>query len=423
TDFNSSAASSYRLSMAMGQPLAPGTYYIGFYNSTASVVTSCSLSSRAIGDGMSYSPAPVAFDGGEAAITNLAPRDVAYFYVDVPANQPSWKLRLENTSGETTLYVRKDRVCTLGNYYASHASSAASIYDYPATTTARLGRTGDESYILTPEGGENTLRAGRYYIMVLSLGLNPTSEQVGSGTSGAVLRSMGNAPVTNLGTLPLAGPLELADGYAGGENKLYNFVVPAGVLALEVRLLNRVGAPTMALCAGTKFLYLPAYGMFASDWSPPSTSLITLANPGTGTYSMCIAEPGTSDPSAGTYTLQINTVGATTIPFDGGNATISNLAPSNWTYFVTDVPATVGGKPVLGWELKVSNWAGARPTMVVRRGSLPNGAGTSNGGHDWSRENGDVQTSTTWNAGNQWATSSLDWTSAGWERTDFNSRA
>ncbi|MCX6879064.1 MAG: putative Ig domain-containing protein [Verrucomicrobia bacterium] len=334
-----------------------------------------SLSSRAIGDGMSYSPAPLAFDGGQAVITNLAPREVAYFYVDVPANQPSWKLRLENTSGETSLYVRKDRVYTMRNYYASHASSAASIYDYPATTTALLGRTGDESYILTPEGGESTLRAGRYYIMVLSLGLNPTSEQVGSGTSSAVLRSMGNAPVTNLGTLPLAGPLELADGYAGGENKLYNFAVPAGVLALEVRLLNRVGAPTMALCAGTKFPYLGAYGMFASDWSPPSSSLITIANPGAGTYSMCIAEPGTSDPSAGTYTLRVRTLEAPMLNLSGlqnlnglSNTATDFLADNQRAFFKIVVPADLNGASILGWNPTLSTTSGSAQFRLQKNG-------------------------------------------------------
>ena len=67
----------------------PGTYYIGFYNGTGSNMTSCQLTSRAVGEGMSYSPASISFDGGLAVITNLAPRDVAYYYVDIPSNQPS----------------------------------------------------------------------------------------------------------------------------------------------------------------------------------------------------------------------------------------------------------------------------------------------------------------------------------------------
>ena len=62
-----------------------------------------------------------------------------------------------------------------------------------------------------------------------------------------VLHSLGNAPVTDLGTLPLAGSVEQADGFEGGENKLYTFTVPTGVLALEMRLLNRVGSPKMAV--------------------------------------------------------------------------------------------------------------------------------------------------------------------------------
>ena len=38
----------------------PGTYYIGFYNGTGSNMTSCQLTSRAVGEGMSYSPASIA---------------------------------------------------------------------------------------------------------------------------------------------------------------------------------------------------------------------------------------------------------------------------------------------------------------------------------------------------------------------------
>ncbi len=388
----------YLLSMAMGQPLQPGTYYIGLYNPQSTVMTNCLLTSRGIGSGLSYEPAPLAFDGGTAA-TNLAPRDVAYFTVDIPSNQPSWKVRLECLPGEAALLVRKDWVPTYGN--------TDSPYSPPFDPyTVDLRRTGDERYILTPKPGASTLPVGRYYLLAVSQGQNPSGSRIGSGTSDMILQSLGNAPVTSLGALPLAGSIEQAGSYAGGDNIVYTFTVPTNVLALEARLLDRVGSPKMAILTnGVWPKLINAYGMYAETntlYSDPA--LVTIANPPAGTYSLRVADPATANPSNGSYTVMIETVGAEPIPFDGARVTATDLAPNNWRYYVVDVPATNSGQAVLGWELRVSDWAGAKPTMVVRRGSLPSGTGTS----------GMTLSGTSWPVGAQWSAAASpgpgDWT-------------
>ena len=172
-------------------------------------------------------------------ITNLAPREVAYYYVDIPSNQPSWKVKLQNTAGDGSVYIRKGLIPTTGYNYTGPGYSAA-------TDIAWLKRVGDENYILMPDHPQTLLGAGRYYLMVASEGINPSAGRIGTGTSGMVLHSVGNAPVTDLGTLPLAGSVEQADGFEGGENKLYTFTVPTGVLALEMAS-ESVGSPKMAV--------------------------------------------------------------------------------------------------------------------------------------------------------------------------------
>ena len=119
-----------------------------------------------------------------------------------------------------------------------------------------------------------------------------------------VLSQCGNAPVNDLGTLPLAGTVEQADSFEGGENKLYTFTVPTGVLALELRLLNSVGSPKMAVrndapwpCILNQYGNV-IYGMNANGSATyNSYSLITIANPAPGTYRLRIADPSDPQPA------------------------------------------------------------------------------------------------------------------------------
>jgi len=387
----------YLLSMGMDRPLEPGRYYIGFYNNSSTVTGSFSFVSSAIGSGMTYEPTTIGFNGGSAAISNLPARDVAYFKVDVPAGQPSWKIRLENTSGETGLYIRKGYVPTWSMYDGSTYSPDSGI-----STMPRLQKTGDEYFVMLPENGQSTIPAGIYYLMAVSEGQNPSGSYIGTGSSSAILRSLGNTPVTDLGTLPGAGEINQPDSYASGEVKLYEFDVPLGVLAMEVRLDGVTGNPEMNLRANsTNFPYGASYGSY-SGYNPTHThsSLITLANPTPGHYALMVNDVNNEySITNAAYTLRIVTQGTTDIPFDGGGDTGVILPPSSWTYYKVEVPAQTNGQNVIGWELRTTEWSGNRPYMAVRRDQLPSGTGT------WYYP----RSSTEWASGNQWTTSGGDW--------------
>src|SRR5439155_20793814 len=83
------------LVMGMGNPLEPGTYYLGVY---ADGQSSYTLRSRGIGDGLSIPISELAFAGGSATRT-LAAREGGYFRVVIPPDTPSWKVNLSPISG------------------------------------------------------------------------------------------------------------------------------------------------------------------------------------------------------------------------------------------------------------------------------------------------------------------------------------
>ena len=108
---NSSAGADERgrvVALSMGRPLEPGTYYVGVKDNNGTAPMSYTLQSRGIGTGLQIPVAPLAFNGGSATITGLAPREASYFKVTIPAGQPSWKLELDQTSGEAMMVVLKD---------------------------------------------------------------------------------------------------------------------------------------------------------------------------------------------------------------------------------------------------------------------------------------------------------------------------
>jgi hypothetical protein len=387
----------YLLSMAMNRPLtAGGSYYISLYNPSTTTTGTFSLVSSAIGNGMTYETPSIAFNGGSVAITNLAAHGVAYFKVEVPAGQPSWSIRLENTSGETSVYARKGYVPTW-----SMSSYPTYSPDQSISYMTQLQKTGDEYFTLLPASGQTMIPSGTYYLMVVSEGQNPGSNRIGTGSADAVLHSLGNAVIQDLGVLPGAGEINQPDSYVSGAINLYQFEVPIGVLALEVRLEDRVGNPEMNLRLDGNFPNGTSYGSY-SGYAPAyqNASLITVANPAPGTYSLLVNDLNSAASlTNGAYTLRIITSGTTDIPFDGGGDTAVTLAPLSCTYYKVQIPEQVRAQDVLGWELRVTEWSGTRPYMAVRRDQLPEGTGT------WYYPN----SSTSWASGNQWTTSSDDW--------------
>lgn len=410
----------YLMSMGKLLPFAPGlTYYICFNNPNCSEESNFTFESRGIGPSRYYAPSLIGFDGGSAIITNLAARDVAYFTVEVPEGAASWKVHLENTLGESSLYIRKDSPPTTGQTPLGYCSPGLSTGENKDKVT-RLQKTGDEYFVLLPEENNTVVTAGTYYLMVVSEGQNPSGSTIGSGTSSAVLHSLGEADVINLGALPQTGEIEQSGGYAAGDSLFYQFTVPAGVHGMEIRLKNVSGVPKLNLTPGLLFPEMDdavskRYGGLYSGLKildkMRGFEVVTVSDPTNDVWSLLISDPQTAALlQDGTFTLSILTLSTEPISFDGGTVTVSNLPPNNWVFFDVDVPSA--GEPngnFKGWELRVTNWSGAvPPIMAVRRNSLPDGTTTHNDtGGSWK-----PALAVTWPDKYQWATaaSPKDWT-------------
>ena len=374
------------LAMGMNSPLQAGTYYIGVMGPNgATIPLSYSLSSRFIGTNEAIVPTALPFNGGTAIISNLSPREVSYFSLNVPTNTGSVRLKLAADVGESLLIVQRDFVPNVG---ASGNS--------PTSGGAKISKLGDELYYLLPSSGQSNVTAGTYFIGVVSEGMNPTSNRIGTNSSSATLTSLGELPVTDIGSL--AGTdLFQADTIPSAEVKAYRFTLPAGLLGVELRLENRVGNPKMTLRAGTG---IPApfdnYGNFggqSATWS--ASDLIYLPNPGSGVYTM-VVQSSTSNSVyvASGFTIHLRTVGSSPLAFDGGLNSVTNQPNDTWRYFAVTVPSNT-----FGWDLRLTNVTSGDPRVVVRRGLAPTSLSSLTAvGTGWG-----AQAGTSWPVGYQWA--------------------
>lgn len=394
------------LQMGMGNPLEPGTYYIGVRAPDGSTTPiSYTLLSRGIGTNFAIPIRPLAYAGGTAGTNALPVREAAYYRVDVPSNTPSWKLRLSVTN-EAMLALQ------LGALPNISCGSGA------ATTLGggrRLQKTGDEEYLLLPLAGQTNVPAGAYYLAVVSEGQNPVSGRYGSNATAFTLTSFGTAPTNQLGTLDISGStlLAQADSLRGGEMKFYQFTVPPGALAMEVRLEDKVGNPRMTLRPDRQLPYcLSGYGRDnGQSYTWQNDILITLATPTATNYTIAVQADAVNGVfSNATYTVRVRALTSTPLAFDGGALTIANHTNGTWRYFQLTVPADA-----LGWDLRLTNAVGD-PRLVVCRDLAPNGLSSSTypGGYwGW-------YASTTWPSSNQVA-ADYDWTGWYYENNGSNS--
>jgi hypothetical protein len=233
------------LAMGMGNPLEPGTYYVGVTNSSGTAPMRYTLLSRGIGDGMSIPLVDVSFDGGSATATGIAPRDVVYYRVSVPENTPSRQARLNTTSGEAMMKLQWQKAPNILNYTASDQTPYSN-------GGQRMSKTGKEQWVLLPTSGADYISAGTYFIAVVSEGQNAAaSNRIGTGTCDWTFESQGVMDISNLGSVGQT-DLVQADALEGGAAKAYQFSVPEGTLSLEVRLEDQVGVPMLKLVQGSR---------------------------------------------------------------------------------------------------------------------------------------------------------------------------
>ena len=384
------------LAMGMGNPLEPGTYYVGVINGSGSDAMSYTLVSRGIGDGFALPVVEVPFAGGSATTNDVAPREAAYYRVEIPTNTPSWQMRLRPTSGEALLQVQWQNVPNISPCFGSPYGGGG----------IRMQKVGLEQWVLLPENGTDIIRSGTYYLAAVSEGENPwySEARIGSGSSSWTLESFGSMGITNIGTVG-SEDLTQADTLEGGAAKAYQFTVPEGTLSMEVRLEDRVGNPCLKLVAGDQlprimYYWGDTYGNYGgNNQAMYNASLITVPNPATGVYSVIVnaSDSGGVFPDA-EYTLRVHALTPTPVAFDNGLADVTNQLPDHWQYFLIEVPTNA-----VGWDVRVKDVTSGDPHVVVRRDQLPDSLSTHGFWYN-------VPTMyTNWPSGSQWA-ADQDWT-------------
>ncbi len=359
--------------VGMGYPLEPGTYYVGVHNG-GETPASYSILSRGIGANRSIRVPTLAFAGGTAVQNTLGAGEAAYYRVDVPENAPSWKVRLEAVRGEVCLVAQKD---LLPNVDCGAGSSVTTW-----SGGKLIEKSGTEHFTLLPAAGQSNLIAGAHYLAVISGGINPDGDKIGSDSSQCQLTSIGPLPVMDLGA---AGAVDIVQAGAleGGDLQAYQFAVPEGALNVELRLEDQVGHPAMSLCAGDRLPIANAWSSYGAEGGDALTvngdDLITLPNPAPGKYSLIVnaLADAASQFSDATYTLRIRSQALPSLNFsetqntNGLSHTASGtLADGQSAFYRVAVPADLGGTPIIGWQLDLAQTQGA-PLVRARKDGLP----------------------------------------------------
>jgi hypothetical protein len=385
----------------MGNPLTPGLYYVGVYNSSGPSNLTYTVWSRGIGTNYSIPVTSLAFSNGSAILNGLNPREAAYYAVSVPTNMPSWQVELDTNLGQSILVIQKGSLPAFNNG------------DYPAWQLSGgrvMSKTGDQQYLMMPysSGAPSNVVAGIYYLAVVSEGQNPDIgfSRIGTNFSNFTLHSWGPATVTNLGVVDPTGSTDLVatnPDCPAGQFSSYSFTVPPNTLALEVILTNTTGTPYMTLRPDG---YFPgASDSYGNDgglgiyWQ--STSLINIASPVATNYTLMV-QARQAGGDAG-FTVRIHAIGPINVPFDSGMASVTNQAPNAWQYFTVTVPTNA-----LGWDLRLTNVTSGNPQLYVCYQAPPPGNGLF-----WS-----PNFAASWPSNYNW-TVGYDWTSLLYDPTNL----
>ena len=129
--------------MGMGNPLEPGTYYVGVNAGSGTTPLSYTLVSRGIGTNQTIPVLDLPFTGGVAWSNNLPAREAAYYRVQIASNTPSWKLRLAVTNGEAHDADPEGLSAQCGRRQR--------YFHLAWRAGAGLQKSGDEQYLLLPD--------------------------------------------------------------------------------------------------------------------------------------------------------------------------------------------------------------------------------------------------------------------------------
>ncbi|MCC5834747.1 MAG: PQQ-binding-like beta-propeller repeat protein [Opitutales bacterium] len=401
------------ISLPLGQPLQAGEYYIGFRSAQASSdPITFSWNSTAIGlegSGMTHEVAELSMDGSVSG--SLAPREVAHYYVDIPANTPHWQMTLDLDEGHQAIaYIR-------GTYLPLNQAQATS-HNNPArwstsetlsgtSLTAphvRLNQEGNQSFAIWPDNGEDSIEAGRYYISVVGIGQDPVeSNRVGTGEVNYTLNN-GPIEIHDLGDAIAFGDSVSVEGetYEAGRYNFYRFEIADDNEVIEIRLANRVGDPYFYINSGINAPRLRLGGSGAylrnhfSDHFPVYNwqQFVTLTDMEPGVYTMAVGDGLNSIDGDGGYELQINSIAPVNIPFTAGTFPVSgSLIQDQSDFYRVDVSDTLELRTgdldeeevtVLGWKVSITEASG-ETRFRIRRGDLPEGSSAGSEQSNWSQ--------------------------------------
>lgn len=368
----------------MGQPLEPGTYYLGV-RASGSQPVSYTVWSRGIGAGAAKPVTTLDWSSGEAVVGSLEPRDTRFFAVDVPEGQQSWRLRLENGVGESSFVIRRGSLPSTSTFSGGDLSRVDGVYPLASY------RDGDESLVIAAGAGQ-TIAPGRFYIAAVSEGDQPAGLRIGADPASFTLRSEGPQPVEDLGLVGSGETMVRTDGYAAGEHRVYRFSVPPGVLALEVRLVDRTGNPLANLAGGFDLPSMQGnqfpnqvYGWHSGSSPLSSGTLLSLSNPAAGSYTVLVGDgsshysQGGTRTAAGAYRLEVEARTESVLAFADGVATVTDQANGTWQFFRVEVPEQGTGPDALaGWHLRLVEATHAGLSLTIRRGEVPPGGSFQN---------------------------------------------
>ncbi|WP_322284137.1 hypothetical protein [Prosthecobacter sp.] len=311
----------------------------------------------------------MAFD---STVSNVSVPGPPYrvYRVQVPIQQIAWDVSTTAVSGNPDLVVRENNV---GAEFDNDGYSEATGSTTDSVTLVPNGLS-DGTWFITVHGigaYEFTLRNGEPVITTISFTDLKTNDQ--PTRAGWRYYKLTDVP-SQLGSL--GWELELANQVPGTEIAIRRNAVPGRWLyrANGSSLPSDLGFVDYSSTEG--FIQRP--GHQADIWY-------------VGVY--------TPQQALGAFQLDVHPITPTTVTFNNGTQSVSNLAVGRFRYFRVDVPNTAG---ILGWDVRVRDVTSGTPQLVVRRDVLPESVGSSGFGSNPSE-------ATTWASGNSWA-GSVDWT-------------
>ncbi len=357
------------VSMAWGRPLQGGTYFIGVFNG-ADKPRSIRLRSRAIGEpgrGLPIEIQPLTF-GAETEVTIPTPGDTRYFRLRPAPGLSAAQLTLQTLQGDARWAVRR------GFVPATQADSGS--FSEPGGQI-RTANPGNEYITWGTRSADTSIPSDDHFILVAAEGA-PTNPDNGFLGIGETRVRIGSTPFNRvfLGEVLPGRDLVQPDNYDAGEVLGYEFEIPAGTRAVEIRLEDRVGNPVFELGRGAGFLSgSPGwFDGFATNLPASRVRQFTIPEPAPGRYWIAVGR-SESQPTAGSFRLRVRSVLPQPIAFSTllnsasrTNVVSGSLSDGQRTYFSVEVPEAINGTPVIGWNLRLESGLGT-PQVRVRPGT------------------------------------------------------